>query len=319
MREPYTIHIFVVSGDPEDVKIVVRQNWTGWCIAFPRASWPKIATRTEFQAPGVYILSGFSEGVQDNLPTLYIGQGDEIKARIESHRQNKDFWDWGYAFISKGTALNRAHTTWLEYALIDRAQKVSQCHLDNNTKPKEPNLSEWERADTEGFLGEMLRILPLLGVRVFEKPKAIVVSGKTTPEHESDNRDTIIVPAQEEGFQNVFLGKDCWYEIRISGGMLPKIKYIAAYRSAPVSAITHYAPVKRIEPWGDSGKYRVVFSEPAKEISPIPFGDAVTGSMQSTRYTNLQKLLNAKSVADLFGKKTDKVFLEVQEDTSEFE
>jgi hypothetical protein len=39
-----------------------------------------------------------------------------------------------------------------------------------------------------------------------------------------------------------------------------------------VSAVTHYAPVERIEAYGESGKYRVVFAESAKEISPIPFG-----------------------------------------------
>ena len=37
MAEPYTIRIFLVDGDPDGVKIVTRQNWTGWGIAFPRA------------------------------------------------------------------------------------------------------------------------------------------------------------------------------------------------------------------------------------------------------------------------------------------
>jgi len=111
-----------------------------------------------------------------------------------------------------------------------------------------------------------------------------------------------VVPAQEEGFEEVFIGADCWYAIRISGGMLPRIKYIAAYRTAPVSAITHYAPVARIEPHGDAGKYKVVFSAPAKEIPPIPLGDATPGSMQGPRYTALTKLLNAPSVGDLFGR-----------------
>jgi hypothetical protein len=56
----------------------------------------------------------------------------------------------------------------------------------------------------------------------------------------------------------------------------------------PVSAITHYAPVDRIEPYGESGKYKVVFSEPAKEIAPIPFGDAPSGAMQGPRLYELR-------------------------------
>ena len=82
--------------------------------------------------------------------------------------------------------------------------------------------------------------------------------------------------------------------------MLSRIKYIAAYQSAPVRAVTHFAPVKQIEPYGDEGKYRLVFTEPAKPIGPIPFGDAVTGTMQGPRYTSFKKLVAAKKILELF-------------------
>ena len=35
--------------------------------------------------------------------------------------------------------------------------------------------------------------------------------------------DTVVVPAQQEGFESVFLGQNCWCSIRIAGGMLDKI------------------------------------------------------------------------------------------------
>lgn len=41
MPESHTIHIFAVAGDPDGVKIVDRQNWIGWGVAFARASWPQ--------------------------------------------------------------------------------------------------------------------------------------------------------------------------------------------------------------------------------------------------------------------------------------
>lgn len=312
MNEAYTIRLFVLEGDPDGVKIVDHLNWTGVGIAFPRSSWSHIAKRPEFGIPGIYILTGVAEGTTDELPTVYVGQGDEIRTRIDSHCINKVFWDWGYAFVSKGVALNKAHTTWLEHALIHRANDAGQCHLDNATLPKEPSLSESDRADTERFLHEMLRILPLLGVRVFERPTPVAEPGSGGgPIKKAGERDTIIVPAQQEGFQEVFIGQNAWYAIRISGGMLPKIRYIAAYQTNPVSAITHLAPIDHIEPYGEQGKYRVVFKEPAHEIGPIPFGDAPQGSMQGPRYTSLEKLMSAKTVADLVGhalslpKKTD--------------
>jgi hypothetical protein len=103
-------------------------------------------------------------------------------------------------------------------------------------------------------------------------------------------------------FDKVFIGENAWYAIRISGGMLPKIKYIAAYQSQPVSAVTHFAPVARIEPYGETGKYKVVFSEPAQPIGPIAFGSAPSGAMQGPRYTTLKRLRTAKTIVDLIAK-----------------
>ena len=306
MPEPYTIRIFVPDGNPEGVKIVELLNWTGVGIALPRSTWPKVRDRSEFKRTGVYVLIGSAEGTDDELPTIYVGQGDEIGYRIESHYANKDFWDWAYAFVSNNNALNRAHITWLEHQLIQRAVKAERCHLDNTNQPKEPVLAESERADTMGFLREMLRILPLLSVRVFEKPAPVVTPGagpSAVPivAGRSDDRDTVVVPAQEDGFRRVFMRENCWYAIRIGGGMLPKIKYIAAYQTAPISAITHHAKVERIEPYGDEGKYRLVFTEQAKSLpKPIPFADAPQGSLQGPRYTSFAKLQTAKRVADLF-------------------
>jgi len=40
--------------------------------------------------------------------------------------------------------------------------------------------------------------------------------------------------------------------IRISSSMLNRIKYIAAYQVAPISAITHLAEVAKIEKYKDA-------------------------------------------------------------------
>ena len=152
MSEPYTIHIFVVEGDPDGVKIVDRLDWTGWGIAFPRSAWPRILNRRECGTSGVYILRGSSEGSSDELPTIYVGQGDKIRTRLDSHQKTMTL-DWGYVFIRKPTALNSAHTRWIEYALIDRAKtRLSSATLQTAPVPKEPNLSEGERMRTQSFL-----------------------------------------------------------------------------------------------------------------------------------------------------------------------
>lgn len=303
MPDPFTIRIFVPDGDPEGVRLIDRMNWTGLGIAFPRSKWGEVRQRAEFARTGVYILVGYQEQKEDDLPTIYVGQADGVRTRIDSHVKNKDFWDWGIAFVSNSSGLNRAHVTWLEWALVKRATEAARCHLDNGNAPQEPGLSEAEAADTQAFLKEILQILPLVGLRAFEFPKAVATPKTSVDEpaqkQPSHSPDTIIVPAQKEGFEKVFLGEDCWYAIRISGGMLDRINYIAAYQTQPVSAITHYAPVDHIEPYGEGGKYKLVFSEKAKAIGPIPFGDAPQGAMQGPRYTTFARLKTAKKLTDL--------------------
>lgn len=75
---------------------------------------------------------------------------------------------------------------------------------------------------------------------------------------------------------------------------------MAGYQTKPISAVTHYAPVASIEPYGEEGKYKLHFAEPAKSIGPIPFADAPAGLMQGPRYTTLTRLLTAKKLTDLF-------------------
>ena len=303
MADAFTIRIFVPDGDPEGLRVVDRMNWTGKGVAFPRAKWQEVKYRPEFDRTGIYILIGYKDEA-DDLQTVYIGQSDIVRNRLDSHYKEKEFWERGIVFVSTSGGLNRAHVTWLEYELINRANKIKLCNLDNSNIPLEPVLTEAEKADTQGFLKEILQILPLVGFQAFEIAKP-VVAPKTkladTPSLPSPHEvDTVIVPAQKDGFKETFLGEDCWYAIRISAGKLEKIKYIAAYQTHPVSAITHYAPVDRIEAYGQSGKYRVVFSEKAQPLKQkIPYGDAPLGTMQGIRYTTFKKLENAKKLSEL--------------------
>ena len=113
--------------------------------------------------------------------------------------------------------------------------------------------------------------------------------------------DTIVVPAQEEGFQSAFIESNAWWQIRISVSMLDKIKYIAAYRTAPVSAITHVAEVDRIERYKDTNKYILYFKESAKAIPHIELDKDKKGvAPQVSRYTNYARLMSATKLSEVF-------------------
>lgn len=113
--------------------------------------------------------------------------------------------------------------------------------------------------------------------------------------------DTVVVPARPEGFKDTFLDQNRWHAIRLHGSMRPQIRFIAAYQVAPVSAITYVAPVKSIEPWKDSGKFALIFSEPAKEIGPIELNkNGKVKALQNLRYTSRARLEHAQTLDDVW-------------------
>jgi len=308
MPEPFTIRIFVPDGDPEGLRIVDRMNWTGCGTTFPRRIWREVRESEQFQRAGVYILIGTKE--EDDLPTVYVGRAETMRNRIDKHESEKDFWDRAIVFTSNASSLNQAHAMWLEHALIRRASEAQQCKLDNGNIAQKVSLSPAEEADSAVFLKEILQMLPLLGVHAFEErqliPAASLELGHNRGEHgEKFAYDTIVVPTGDpedpEGFSKYFLEQNYWYPVRIAGGNLNKIKYIAAYQSRPISAVTHYAPVSGILPYGEDGKYRLIFEEPASPLHRIELGDIAP--LRSPRYTNLERLKRATSLAELFGKR----------------
>ena len=125
----------------------------------------------------------------------------------------------------------------------------------------------------------------------------------TRPSINAHDLNTVVVPAREEGFEQEFIGNDRWYQIRINAAMIDKIKYIAAYQTAPISAITHVAEVGSIEKWKDTNKYVLNFKKPAEKIGPIKLSkdkDARGMAPQAPRYTSYELLRSAKTLSDVF-------------------
>ena len=166
-NRPFSIRMFLPDGHPDGLRIVEKSNWTGKGIVFPRPILPDKKTRDEFKQTGVYVLVGPSEG--GDLPTIYVGEGDPVKPRLEQHYSQKDFWTWAVFFVSKDYSLNKAHIQHLEARLVQLAKEARRAKLDNMTNPQLPALSEAETADVESFLADILSIFPVLGLTVFEK------------------------------------------------------------------------------------------------------------------------------------------------------
>ena len=166
VRRGFSVNVFLPAGDPEGLKVVEKSNWTGRGLVIPRAMFADSRSRPELGRTGVYLLVGPSD--TSSLPSLYVGEGDPVKPRLEQHAKLKDFWTHGIVFTSKDTNLNKAHVQRLESRLVDLASRAKRCVLENGNMPAPPSLSEAEEAYAEGFLDDILLCLPILGYGLFE-------------------------------------------------------------------------------------------------------------------------------------------------------
>lgn len=165
-----TIKIFLADGTPLGLRVIEKSNWSGRGFDFARADWPRVRPRDEFGHPGVYVLSGLDDDGQSHV---YIGEADELRTRLNQHNAgsgSKAFWERAVAFTSKDENLNKAHVRFLEARLVALAQAAKRVTLENSNVPAQPALSEYDRAEAEAFLVEMLLIYPLLGIDAFEQP-----------------------------------------------------------------------------------------------------------------------------------------------------
>jgi hypothetical protein len=148
---------------------------------------------------------------------------------------------------------------------------------------------------------ELARYVNEAGEQVYRFEPFLAELGQDVGPVDNQQVDTVVVPARSDGVEETFLAENRWYAIRLHGSMRPQIKHIALYQVAPMSAITHIAEVKSIEPWKDTGKYVVNFSTPAKEIGPIPLVKAGrVKALQNLRYTTRARVEAAKTLDDIW-------------------
>lgn len=161
---PFTLRVFVPSGDPTGVLIATRDDGIGKATIFSRPLLGEVKGRKEWHLPGVYFLVGQSK--------LYIGEGDPVGKRLEDHAAKKSFWDRAL-FFTADNRLNKAHIQHLESKLVKLAHEAGIASLDNGNTPQTPALGEEEYAFAENVLADLLLMLPLLGFTQFEATQAV--------------------------------------------------------------------------------------------------------------------------------------------------
>lgn len=191
----FKIEIFVADGNPQGLRLVEKSNWIGLGIVCPRGSYPQAKKRDEFSRSGVYILIGYDGG---SLPVLYIGESEQIRTRLDFHYSNRDDWQQAIIFTTQGTLLNKAQVKYLESRLLELAKESGRPKLLNKDTPKQPVLKEADQAVLEGYLRELLSLLPVLGVPFFERDDSSYNTSDNHYYHYKDKKGTYEAKGLEE-------------------------------------------------------------------------------------------------------------------------
>lgn len=168
-----SIRIFLADGTPDGLRLIEKSLWTGIGVVCSRNQYPAVRKREEFGSPGIYVLTGPDPDVPGGQ-SVYIGQAELARQRLDQHSANKDFWTHLVLFTNKDANLNNAHFRYLEARLIQRGTQAKRAKLENGNQPGMPQLSEADMADAEAFLENMLLIYPLVGIDAFKEVRAPV-------------------------------------------------------------------------------------------------------------------------------------------------
>ena len=158
-----SLELYFIDGRPDGMLTAEVFNWTGHVLVAPRTRLKEALARPQSSFTGVYLLLG----ERDGKPLAYIGEGEDIAARMKSHEANKDWWTTAVLVTSAANNLHKAHAKFLESRLVEEARKVGVMPLDNGNTPPRPGLSESARANMEAFLDYLFMVLPAVRIDMF--------------------------------------------------------------------------------------------------------------------------------------------------------
>lgn len=166
-KRAFTIKIFMADGRTDGIKIVRKGGWDGVGVVCPRVRYFESPNLPEFKRDCVYILIGDNDEVSEK-PHIYVGETTNLGSRLTQHAKYH-YWNQIVVFTSEiDGVLNRAYIKYLESKLYKRAKDNKRCNLKNRQEPRMPRLSLMDKEEVEGYLHEMLSLLSVLNIRVFE-------------------------------------------------------------------------------------------------------------------------------------------------------
>lgn len=163
-----TLITYLVQGNSAGIKTIELSNWVGKGIIIPRANLKEMSNRKEANNPAIYFLFWKNIHQQD---MVYIGEAEILYERIATHGNQKDFWNFAIAFISKDNNLTKADIKYLEARAVQKTKEAKVFLMENSVEPKINNLPEYQIDTMEDFLDNIELLISFLGYPILTEVK----------------------------------------------------------------------------------------------------------------------------------------------------
>lgn len=141
-------------------------EWIGVSYKIPRSKLKEAYKLNVIHNTGIYVLLGIDKDTGENK--AYIGEAEDIYARLLQHNKNKEFWNECIAFVSKDNSLNKAHIKYIENKLYIKAKNVKRYLIQNNSKPTNSTLDETDEIKAKKFLDKIMLLTTIYGYHIFD-------------------------------------------------------------------------------------------------------------------------------------------------------
>jgi len=158
-----SLELFFIDGQPDGLLTAELFNWTGHVLQVPRTRLKEAISRPEASFTGVYLLLGENE----RGPIAYIGESEDLAARLKSHAVEKEWWDRAILITTGANNLHKAHVKYLESRLVQIAREAKDTPLENGNTPPRSSLSEAAATNMEVFIENLMVVLPAIRVDLF--------------------------------------------------------------------------------------------------------------------------------------------------------
>ncbi|MBI5900578.1 MAG: GIY-YIG nuclease family protein [Rhodocyclales bacterium] len=169
-----SINLFFSEQSWSSLVIADASSHNAKVLSAPKSMLSQLVARDELRKSGVYILTGPNVDDEFGLEG-YIGESDNLAARLRSHARSKSFWNRAYVAVSKDSWLSKSHIRFLEARLIMQAKRAPLITRISNDKQdlSYDRLPDGEIANLENFVSFLDLIMPAIGCPLFSFPDAI--------------------------------------------------------------------------------------------------------------------------------------------------